>query len=390
MGNDQTPFSNSVDGHEEHIPSASDDNSAGFLHTYVTKRDLHLLYIDGMSAGKTNNGTLDSQDFVLLNITPPHQGMWEYERAQGLCNISRDEWDGHVDGFLRMEAGFEIILCHFERDLDVVSVNRAYGECLNCDEMAPNLKYLRAVADRYHGIGGGRVRVNYEKMVSAYSLGEDLFLEGESGPRLTSLSDDGKASLRRHIGEMVLADPNPFEALGYDWQAVVDMIVTRYAVRLEYLATSDVLENEQRLNTELDADLSSFIDYDHRSQANEIARCASRYMPRQDTSSSLAADAVTSVAQYICHKLVSTQYGDIARDLHAKQEIIRELIEKLEWTTWKECGTCEFDEICSIPIWPFGSEEDWITPSCRNATTVREQHGYWGGPPGSGRRHPPR
>ena len=185
------------------------------------------------------------------------------------------------------------------------------------------------------------------------------------------MSNVGRKTLKREIRKMIMANQSPFETEGLDWQAVVDMVITRYAARLKYLAMPAILHNEQRLNTELDADLSSFIDYDHRSLANETARCASRYMPNQGTPSSLAGHTVAYVANYICHRLMSTQYGTIANDLQAKQEIITGLIEKVDWTTWKECATCSFDEICSIPIWPFGSGEDWIAPSCRNATTIR-------------------
>jgi hypothetical protein len=42
----------------------------GYLHEYRATRTLDkLLYIDGMSAGKTSMGTLDTQDFLLRNDT---------------------------------------------------------------------------------------------------------------------------------------------------------------------------------------------------------------------------------------------------------------------------------------------------------------------------------
>lgn len=65
------------------------------------------LYIDGVSAGKMANGTLDSQDCILL---------------------AAQEWEGRVGGFVRMEGGFEVVLCEFERRLDVVRIARARGE----------------------------------------------------------------------------------------------------------------------------------------------------------------------------------------------------------------------------------------------------------------------
>lgn len=41
----------------------------GYLHTYRTKRDLTVLYTDGMSAGKTRYDTTGTQDYLLLNMT---------------------------------------------------------------------------------------------------------------------------------------------------------------------------------------------------------------------------------------------------------------------------------------------------------------------------------
>lgn len=38
----------------------------GYLHTFRTRHDLRLLYIDGVSAAKSDRGTLDLQDVVLL------------------------------------------------------------------------------------------------------------------------------------------------------------------------------------------------------------------------------------------------------------------------------------------------------------------------------------
>ena len=54
-----------------------------------------------MSAGKTANGTLDSQDCILLVA------------AAGLCELAAQEWEGGVDRFVRMEGGFEVVLCEF-------------------------------------------------------------------------------------------------------------------------------------------------------------------------------------------------------------------------------------------------------------------------------------
>jgi hypothetical protein len=87
-------------------------------------RPLRLLYVDGLSAGKTLNGTLDSQDILLLNKTVPHDSPMGGEslRARGLCALASTLWENKIDGILRMEGGFENILCDFESTVKRTSI----------------------------------------------------------------------------------------------------------------------------------------------------------------------------------------------------------------------------------------------------------------------------
>ena len=73
------------------------DKKHGWLHTYRAAKDLRLLYVDGMSTGKTPNGTLDSQDRLLLN-GGPHSN--DYERAVTACDIARNDFQDQIDGVI--------------------------------------------------------------------------------------------------------------------------------------------------------------------------------------------------------------------------------------------------------------------------------------------------
>ena len=64
------------------------------------KRDLRLVYFDGLSAGKYMNGTLDSQDIILWGRPRPDKYHSERERIQALCDWGRPLG---LDGFIRME-----------------------------------------------------------------------------------------------------------------------------------------------------------------------------------------------------------------------------------------------------------------------------------------------
>jgi hypothetical protein len=66
------------------------DFSRGYLHIYRTIRPLtNLVYIDGMSAGKTTMGTLDTQDYLLRNMTDGDDGpaFGDFRRGQDLCDL---------------------------------------------------------------------------------------------------------------------------------------------------------------------------------------------------------------------------------------------------------------------------------------------------------------
>jgi hypothetical protein len=123
------PFSKSfTEERQQTLEPKSEEKKMGYFHTYTTNKELHLLYIDGMSAAKTVNGTLDSQDHVLINLPDIVPGYRDYERAKRLCHLASQDWEGRVDGFIRLEAGFEIILCNFSESLDVKRITRE-GSC---------------------------------------------------------------------------------------------------------------------------------------------------------------------------------------------------------------------------------------------------------------------
>jgi len=82
------------------------DTMKGYLHIYRTTRPLtNLLCIDGMSAGKTFMGTLDTQDLVLRNSSDDNPTGGDYTRGQELCALGA-EWG--IEGFVRMEMGLRL------------------------------------------------------------------------------------------------------------------------------------------------------------------------------------------------------------------------------------------------------------------------------------------
>ena len=86
-----------------------------FMHTFVTTKELKLLYFDGQSAVLSAYGTLDSQTALLRQHILKEPGIEftynETARGYELCALANDM---HVDGVMRMDAGFETLICNFE------------------------------------------------------------------------------------------------------------------------------------------------------------------------------------------------------------------------------------------------------------------------------------
>ncbi|PKY06636.1 hypothetical protein P168DRAFT_280041 [Aspergillus campestris IBT 28561] len=373
-------------------PESEDDpHQRGWLHTYTTAKDLRLLYVDGMSAAKTDNGTMDSQDRILFHDKlEGRPAMQERERADLACQMAREMWNGRLDGLLRMEAGFEVILCDFGRDLNVVRVTRVKGDTKRGqrngsggngtsqgNELGGARLWYKAAASRYGGIGGRRVALNYDHFVSAFAYGLDLFRQSEDTgvmhPRLTNVPSQDLDPIRQDLSRLIL-DHDPIE-VSFDWQAIADMVVERYGRDLRYM-TSGQLTTMSQLEEEIESTLIPFIDYDDRNTSSEVDRCSYQFIPAEAPQEGLAALAVRSVARSICTTLVDVWSQS---DYPMAIAQLQELTDYLSWTTWKECGKCPDNEICMVPLWPLGTIEDYKHPECRDASMPNGKgRRYWG------------
>ena len=104
-----------------------------------------------------------------------------------------------------------------------------------------SLGYQKAIASRNHGIGGNRVSLDYDNFLSIFAYPQAISLDSLNRPRIVRDHAD-LSGIRATLSAMIL---NRREHLiGTDWQAVTDMIVSRYANQIRYL-TSGKLETLQ-------------------------------------------------------------------------------------------------------------------------------------------------
>jgi hypothetical protein len=359
----------------------------GYVHEYRATRTLDkLLYVDGMSAGKTSMGTLDTQDYLLRNDTTSSAPWGDYERAQSICALGA-EWG--IEGVVRMEAGFELIFCNFTDGMELVSATQrpAYDKPESYNDLG-QFEYMRGIAQRYDGITAGRVEIDYSSMVSAFFYPINLTNPDPSKsnlPRLASAEPIELEQIRSDL-QHVLSQSMSEEHVSVDWQGVVDMIVTRYSDRLQFMASNST--SQKSVLSEINFLLSIFVDYSSSTPniPEAVKKCSSHYLkpvtPQSDSDYLIQA-AVSTVSHKICSTLFEVRDMLLADESaewntleHAKS-LVGELISFLNWSTWLECGKCAYDEVCFVAIWPWGRVEDHEQPGCVKNDDVFDRRGYW-------------
>lgn len=409
-------------------PEEEEERRGGWLHTYRAVRPLRYLYIDGMSGGKTQMGTLDSQDYLLRGTKEvigfddgkdrddhTRRGggpMDERARAIELCALCKD-WN--LSGVVRMEAGFEIIQCDFTDGLEQLQVlqrpdpgNNGGGPGRGGE--IGSFEFIRGLAERYYDIGSSRTYIDYSSMVSAFFFPVNLTNPDSKRPDLPRLSNTTDAELAAIQGYLnrTISDRYHDPVRSIDWRDVTDLIVGRYADRIKYLA--DKATSVAQVRDEISFLLTVFIDFSGRDSdqiASAIDRCASFYLhgvvPTTEADRLIHA-GVTAVTTEICTKLfdvrelVSTTTTSAAAGTDDEDDdsaattmagavaALRSLMDYLGWARFKRCPACGVDEVCFVPMWPMGSKEDYDSPRCVNSSNQHQGENYWGGfgPPGHG------
>jgi len=404
LPNSDTHFREDSNGQHRLVDDDRDEPQIprGYFQTYRAERPLKLIYIDGMGAAKGSWGTLDSQDLLLegtdRNFTDgPNFGDVVYGRL--LCKLGK-EWG--IDGWIRMECGFEIIYCDFMPGggLELVSTRSTAfaNETLNHESEIKALMFelLRAAAKRYDGMSRGRIEVDWSSMVSAFAYDVNITnpdLERQDLPRLIEVTKEEKEAIRARLGEVVAGRKQGVKPT-VDWQSVVDDIISHFSDRIHYIAHGNL--SAEVFWDEVSTLIQPFLDYPADMNASTpspelVTRCTRHYL----SSAILRRDAWTPedtaifvaievVSEKICSSLFqirSLLYPTQSESpLLKSREIATELIERLQWTTWKECGPCAGEgQFCFIPMFPAGSVKDYYEPSCKGLDNIEEAFKgcYW-------------
>ncbi|KAM7219791.1 hypothetical protein V8F06_004825 [Rhypophila decipiens] len=249
------------------------------LHVYSTTRPLNIIYFDGQAATLTALGTLDSQISILqghVPLYPEYDLVYdEDQRALDLCDLVKKLG---IDGLVRMDAGFELLVCDYAASQLQAIFNTNITVPGDMEESNPeglphdpnrqppkgfgnvfseqgSYEWLRSASWHYRQeVGGGpaesRVQLDVCRMVSFYDpqldsladshhgnlVGNYSFVNGwrlRKGHRLLDIHPADVARVRSWLQAMI-ASPQSNEATGcsgVNWQAIFDAVHSQHGTR---------------------------------------------------------------------------------------------------------------------------------------------------------------
>lgn len=333
----------------------------GYLHTYRTKRDLRFLYFDGISASKSDFGSLDIQNRLLLNITHndnPHRGSPsldnKFKRVTALCDLIEEEWDSQLAGLIRTEGDFEIVMCSFAKSLELVhrieispkvprrgyspivfppprgrhNVSTTFASSPSSTSSTPSSAATPLVGQRNHDVAGSRAFIDFDSIMTAYAYPRDWPADNAEhnimdwpDELVAKFRADAIAAIHKSItrpfgcetGEAAMPIPGTHSAgRPVHWRSVGDLIVTRFSTWLPGLLGNDTAHSTQKLLTQLLSMSAPFLDAADSNLDAETRRCTELYLPMTTapafSNASVAADAVATVARTICQVVLEAMH----------------------------------------------------------------------------------
>ncbi|KAK7464135.1 hypothetical protein VKT23_006298 [Stygiomarasmius scandens] len=426
----------------------SENRSDCWFITLVTTRELRVLYFDGSSAAKMFGGSMDSQDvFAYRNELEmenassswddPDRIFGEVERLKRLCQWVEEKGLG-VDGFVRMEMDFEVMLCDMASGMEVVSFsnlahsanpksisNSAPEPDASTPSKVPNprrtirnFELVRSASQHHAYPGEVKVQLDLDGFVSFYDGDLVKRRPVENGDEVKYLADrwthrvrdTNKEDLRRvrqRVEEVLMDMKNSHgRNSGIDWDLIMQVLVKRYASRLDVLkylleasgdepgATRTDGERVQIFFNQLDVALTPFILASARPESSEsllspewaspvYRLCSTTHtlylhsphiMKKMSKSEMTLLNAVEGTNQEICRVLVGIWAEGVENGLGLEKmyyidkagtnqlKVLKEKWEKdlislmrwLDWSVWETCRpSCGPEEICYMPTWPY-------------------------------------
>lgn len=347
-----------------------------FLYTFKSRKPLDkLIYFDGASASKLRQGQMDHE---LLLTGEDFDYIGEYEAAKIICEIGRPYG---LQGLVRLEIGYEVILCNFS-ELELVSnitnypissvlfkeadeddFTGAHGSLFTSITRQRSLEHL--LSGERSNSGDKRILIDYTKMVTAITrspLEKDPYLR-----RLYTLPANVKDDLVKEVW-LNVKTPSKFHEQN-DWQALTEHIEDKFGPLLLNINNSlAAYPNESWAAEKIVRFTYNYVrrytNDDTSESKREVALAASaedhvyHAFPLRTEAEHLIYTSIYSVHE-VLFNAVFTSY-ECAKDILNSHECdlkklklrISTLINALHWLTFVRCHElCKDDEVCYTPTW---------------------------------------
>ncbi|KAG6380159.1 hypothetical protein JVT61DRAFT_8248 [Boletus reticuloceps] len=358
------------------------------LFTIATTRPLKVVYFDGSSAAKLQDGALDTQDLLLWGEPRGGTAKEDMQRIEDIC-----KWGGKykVDAFVRMQMDFEVMLCDPTSGVRVISSSNLVSPLTQWPQkillQVSAFEVMNAAAWHNRLPGETRVHLNLAGLVTFYDtqLAPSLvpIRAGQErwDHRVQGISSEDLSATRTRLEE-VLTRPEGLSS-GIDWASLIQVIVDRYAQRLDsvqYLLSAptanpdDVLDLANKTQTELRVMLTPYLllsaapthppDETELDWATPVFRlCATTHtysmdseLPFMTASEKLVLQAVRGTTREICRVVTkmwvagvhagidpllnTNDHFDVIKVAHLRNAWLEDLNHLMTWLDWSEWVKC--------------------------------------------------
>lgn len=373
--------------------------------TLAATRPLKILYFDGTSAANTLIGTLDTQDIIAWGELRPD---WRFKEDQRLADLCKWGAEYAVDGYVRMEMDFEVMLCDFTAGLEVVSWSHLASivEPVSAVPRIPNFIMLRLFEVMYAGSwhnrypGDTRITLDLTGIVSLYdtTLAPSLVGSRDGQERcdhdMKAISSADIKAVRRSVSRILERDQG--DTSGIDWKTLFRVIVERYSERFElidYLLDSEndsIVDPALQVHVQLRVMLTPYIFHStvppsashdsSNSWATPVFKACGAahtssilsYISSLNSSERLLLHAVQMTSREICRVITKMWVSGVlagldvylprdsipdaeqmARLMSSWRQELGALMTWLDWSVWVKCRpACGPEEMCYLPSWP--------------------------------------
>ncbi|KAG9314901.1 hypothetical protein JVU11DRAFT_4007 [Chiua virens] len=372
----------------ERFPEPPRPELGCWFHTLSVTQPIKVLYLDGTSAAKIPFGPLDTQDMFLWGEARPDKLWDEWGRLELVCDWAKRIG---VDGIIRMEMSFELMLCDFSSHVTVISGSHLVhpGTTEQILKGPSGSEVTHAGSWHNYFPGETRIQLDLSGLVSFYdtqlvpSLVPIRAGQERWDHRVANLSRDDLLAVESTLKNN-LAKPVGLSS-GIDWQSVMRVVADRFVDRLEltrYLLSlpasnpDEIVDLANKAQVQLRVMLNHYLHIDAfpTDLSDETVldwaipiytRCTTPFTKPMEAllgsmtdSEKLILRAIRGTNREICRVFNTKESPDISKLTLLRKtwaEDLNRLVKWLDWNEWVKCDpACGPEEMCWLPTWPIG------------------------------------